>query len=86
MDCYTGDGSSYVGHVNKTVKGIDCQAWAMQVPHGHGHKDDQLPENSLEKAKNYCRNPKPTTSPGPWCYTMDEKIRSRLCNVETCGE
>ena len=90
MDCYTGDGRNYIGHVNKTADGTDCQAWAMQLPHGHKFNDDQLPDKSLEKAKNYCRNPKPLMGPytakAPWCFTVNNASKTGICNIEKCGK
>lgn len=41
------------------------------------------PERSVEKARNYCRNPSRNIA-GSWCYTVDPKIPQDVCDVYDC--
>lgn len=47
-------------------------------------KPSQIPDESFAAAKNYCRNP--DESKGPWCYTMDPKVRWQYCVVKMCAK
>jgi hypothetical protein len=38
--------------------------------------------DSIEEAKNYCRNPDGDVN-GPWCYTSEEN--KETCLIEFCG-
>ena len=39
-------------------------------------------DTKLEDARNYCRNP--DRENGPWCYTVDRKVRWQMCDVKRC--
>jgi hypothetical protein len=48
------------------------------------YKNDTLyPERSVEKAKNYCRDPSLNIA-GSWCYTRDPKVPQDVCDVRDC--
>ena len=75
LECKTTDrGTEYIGFVNITQSGIECQRWDLYTPH-YSYFTDQ-PEN-------YCRNPD-STSGGPWCYTTNSSIRWELCGIPKC--
>ena len=79
-DCYNGSSSSYMGHVNQTKSGLQCQRWDSNYPHksyfNHvlNFVDGVVPEN-------YCRSP---DNLEPWCYTTDPSKRWEYCNVTKC--
>ena len=75
--------------MSHTVSGKTCQTWAAQTPHKHtiGVFNEEFPEESVLKAKFYCRNP--SNNPvSPWCYTADPNSRWEYCDVPgfTVGE
>ena len=80
-------GRGYIGRVNTTISGLECQHWSSNTPHVPGHfvKDDAFPDWSVEAAENYCRNPDPDWQSGVWCYTMDPNVRFEECDVPECG-
>ena len=77
-ECQDGNplGINYVGGVNVTVSGRDCQVWAASEPHEHWYTD--VGEH------NHCRNPN-ELSLGVWCYTTDPDKRWELCPVPICA-
>ena len=85
--CFTGKGETYTGKISVTKSGFTCQSWNKQKPNKHKNNKDQLfPENSVEKAKNYCRNPDGSEEK-PWCYTTESKKngpRYELCDIVKC--
>jgi len=85
----TPGGRTYIGHVNKTVSGRQCQQWSSNFPHEEAsfHTNDQFPDGTREAALNYCRNPYGEKwSETVWCYTMDPNMLWELCDVPECGE
>jgi len=87
--CYEGDGKFYAGKVYTSKSGKTCQRWTSQTPHEHffwnpTQKDpNNYPDNSVEEAANYCRNP--DGADAPYCYTMDEGTRWELCDIPKCA-
>ena len=83
-------GRFYIGQVNTTVTGKQCQKWSSNTPHvpSPPYTDDKFPDGSREAANNYCRNPDfdPLWSQGVWCYTMDPDLRREACDVPECGK
>lgn len=52
----------------------------------HQQQHQQQPqEQQYELVENYCRNPDPWDSTGPWCYTTDPDVRWEYCHVPFCG-
>ena len=45
-----------------------------------------FPDNTVEDASNYCRNPIIGFKAGPWCYTVDRNVRWESCDVPVCGK
>jgi len=79
-------GHDYIGHLAETVSGRTCQAWSAQSPHYNRFTEDHLfPDGSVEKARNYCRNPQ-NGHIGLWCYTTDPDTLWEECDVPTCGK
>ena len=77
-------GQEYIGTISTTVNGRPCQRWNKQFPHSHSHTDpDQFPDDTLEGANNYCRNPD-GNSGGLWCYTLDPNVEWEYCDINVC--
>ena len=49
------------------------------------HNDSLYPENSVNDAKNYCRDPSRNIA-GTWCYTTDPQVPQDLCDVQDCDK
>ncbi len=76
-------GQSYAGNINHTRQGYTCQRWDSQYPHQHNkNKVVKFPDDTLEEAANYCRNPK--SRKAPWCHTTDPSKRRDFCDVPLC--
>ncbi|XP_029035404.1 neurospecific receptor kinase isoform X2 [Osmia lignaria lignaria] len=80
-DCIKGNGRFYMGKVNKTKFGLDCQSWNAQVPHSHDRPPDVFPQ--IRYGENYCRNAG-GDEPTPWCFTMDPVKRWEHCDIPIC--
>jgi len=78
-DCYYGIGVGYRGNVSVTRSGRTCQPWTSQCPHRHW----RMPEGA-SNGHNMCRNPEGSAPDGPWCYTIDPKVRWEYCNISQC--
>ncbi|XP_067650835.1 uncharacterized protein [Haliotis asinina] len=75
--------TDYKGHLNVTVTGIPCQRWDSQTPHAHTHTDiSKFPDDNLEDAANYCRNPE--GKHGLWCYTINPDVEWQYCPLRSC--
>ena len=76
-DCtYTEHGSEYMGHTAVTASGLTCQRWLTFWPHKHTYdqKVHLFPDDNVEDASNYCRNPGGHGTQ-PWCYTLNPEKR-----------
>jgi len=82
----TKSGTDYRGAISRTTSGRTCQRWDSQQPHAHSYKDQDFSVSALAVAVNFCRNPDPWDSSGPWCYTVDPYVRWEYCDVPFCGE
>lgn len=82
-ECIIGKGNNYQGTKSVTESGQTCQYWNSTIPHDHRF----LPSNDRNKdlQENYCRNPADDEG-GPWCFTMDPKIRLESCAIPQCSE
>lgn len=84
----TRDGKTYRGTQNKTINGLDCQAWSSQTPHAHSYDDlDYFPDkvSSIGEVGNFCRNLKLTTyDVMPWCLTTNSSISKAYCEIPLC--
>jgi len=81
-------GRGYIGQVNTTVNGLQCQQWSSNTPQvpNPSYTDNRFPDGSRAAAENYCRNPDATWLKGVWCYTMDPDVRWEPCDVPECGK
>lgn len=83
-------GITYMGSRNVTTNGRVCQPWTSDRPHkiSADITDSEFPDNSIEEAKNFCRNPLSDDRCGIWCYTMDPVIEYELCEpiAESYGD
>ncbi len=85
-ECREGLGIDYRGTQSKTSSGQVCQRWDMSSPQQHQRIfPDMFGERSVSDAHNYCRNPGyDYKSYGPWCYTMNPRVRHESCNIPFC--
>merc|ERR1719361_2621845 len=66
QDCMYGTaGISYAGMTAMTDSGKPCSAWTLFT-----YAAEDFPDNSIEDAVNYCRNPN-WDEKGPWCRSSD---------------
>ncbi|XP_054633082.1 hepatocyte growth factor [Dunckerocampus dactyliophorus] len=84
-ECIVGTGQSYRGRSSVTVTGIQCQAWASNIPHEHKFMSKRFRKKDLRE--NYCRNPDNSTV-GPWCFTTDPRahLRHQECAIPQCSQ
>ena len=76
--CYKyGDHMSYTGNVAVTIYGVQCASWTL-----HGYSNADFPDNSVQAASNYCRNPG-NEETGPWCYDINDNMGH--CSVFFCS-
>ncbi|XP_069687396.1 uncharacterized protein [Periplaneta americana] len=81
-----GTGNDYIGELNVTRSNRVCQSWLMNTPHKVDKKymnETLYPERSVEKARNYCRDPSRNIA-GSWCYTTDPVLPTDVCDVRDC--
>ncbi|XP_060607657.1 plasminogen-like [Ruditapes philippinarum] len=84
-ECFQlGEFKFYTGNKSTTQSGLECQRWDKQTPHEHKYTADKFPEQSLCKAKNYCRDP--GGDGFTWCYTTDPDTRWEACGIPWCDE
>ena len=77
-------GSDYIGNMSTAMSGIQCISWISVF--GVWYHDEDFPEGSISKAKNYCRNPDKRAG-GPWCHTRyynETDYETELCSVPVC--
>lgn len=82
-------GLSFAGFISKTRDGHKCRWWLTEKRNGLDvdnrsltFNDEDFPEKSINKAKNYCRNPIKSDE-GPWCYTTGANERES-CDIPLC--
>lgn len=82
-------GHEYLGQINVTSSGIECQVWSRE-----SKKKYLFPDKEESSIGNYCRNPKSTTSGEmkrePWCYTArftnSTEEEWEYCSIPKCGK
>ncbi|XP_067110843.1 hepatocyte growth factor a [Osmerus mordax] len=84
MNCILGSGAKYRGGLAETKSNISCQAWATKYPH-EPRLEFQKAKRGKDLRDNFCRNPDNHSS-GPWCYTVDPKIRFESCGLPQCSD
>ncbi|XP_064638537.1 uncharacterized protein LOC135494463 [Lineus longissimus] len=83
LQCKTSKGGfEYAGYQNNTKTGKLCQAWVMKTPNDHTYKMENFPDESLQAAEYYCRNPNRDPH-GPWCY-LNKGKGSEYCDIPYC--
>lgn len=80
-NCIQNNGRFYMGKMNRTNEGLECQPWSSQEPHSHDRPPNVFPQ--IVDGENYCRNVG-GNEPMPWCFTTDPKIRWQYCNIPKC--
>ena len=75
----------YVGKIQQTRSGLECQAWKDQTPHKHKYKDGcGMFPGGLKGAENYCRDPDKGVF-RPWCFTTHSDVRWEICDIPLCN-
>ncbi|XP_052805091.1 uncharacterized protein LOC128234708 isoform X2 [Mya arenaria] len=81
-NCIT-DSTKWLGLVNHTETGLECQRWVLDIPHNHGYHDDTFAGGQNQhEAENYCRDPRGEGQ--PWCYTTNPNVRWQFCSIPHC--
>ncbi|KAK0161569.1 hypothetical protein PV327_010028 [Microctonus hyperodae] len=80
-DCVQDNGRYYLGTMNRTKNGLDCQSWNSQQPHSHNKPPNVFPQ--IRYGENYCRNAGGDEIM-PWCFTMDPLVRWQHCDIPIC--
>ncbi|KAF7996669.1 hypothetical protein HCN44_002315 [Aphidius gifuensis] len=80
-DCIKNNGRFYMGNMNKTKNGLNCQSWSSQIPHYHNKPPNVFPQ--IKNGKNYCRNAGGDEKL-PWCFTTDPLVRWEHCDIPQC--
>lgn len=73
-------GANFLGNLSVTHTGSRCRRWETIT----GFTDDDFPDLSVQKARNFCRNPN-TDPNGPWCYVHSVKQKKDTCNIPLCS-
>lgn len=76
----TNAGVNYLGNLSETQTGSRCWRWDTFK----GLTDDNFPDLSVKKARNFCRNPNYDPN-GPWCYISSDKQKKESCNIPLCS-
>ncbi|XP_043284143.1 tyrosine-protein kinase transmembrane receptor Ror2 isoform X2 [Venturia canescens] len=82
FDCIRENGRFYMGKMNQTKNGYDCQSWNAQFPHSHDKPPNVF--RQIREGENYCRNAG-GDEPMPWCFTMDPRVRWQHCDIPICN-
>lgn len=77
---YNGQKRNYMGTVNVTEDGNECQEWEKKYPHEHNYQPTDFPDGRYPD--NYCRTT--TDSSMPWCYIRSGRRRWSYCNTVNC--
>jgi len=68
-----------------TTSGTYCQSWTLNTNQSFV-TDASFPDDSVEAAENYCRNPDPDYLEDVWCYTVDPLVEWESCDVPQCSQ
>ncbi|XP_029927433.1 prothrombin [Myripristis murdjan] len=82
--CVAANGVNYLGNINITRSGKECQFWKSNFPHPIIREYNASEPNSILQ-ENFCRNPDGGPD-GPWCFTRDPTVQKEPCSVPKCGE
>lgn len=72
-------GVNFLGDLSETRTGSQCRRWETIMD----FTDDDFPDLSAKKARNFCRNPSADPN-GPWCYIHSAKEKKESCNIPLC--
>ncbi|CAJ1087472.1 coagulin factor II [Xyrichtys novacula] len=79
--CVSGTGVNYLGDINITISGRQCQNWRHSFPHPIIREFNASEISDLQE--NFCRNPDKRAE-GPWCFTTDPSVQKESCRVPIC--
>ncbi|KAK3604105.1 hypothetical protein CHS0354_010502 [Potamilus streckersoni] len=82
-DCFFRS-SVYLGHISTTINNVTCDRWDVHlVP--NDPLASKLPDQRLDDALNYCRDP--DGKGHPWCYVKGNPVKTwDFCDVPYCQE
>ncbi|XP_053392820.1 apolipoprotein(a)-like isoform X2 [Mercenaria mercenaria] len=84
-ECYgAGQSRNYTGRRNCTASGYTCQAWNTQSPHEHNFTSSDFPDNDINEAGSYCRDPDGSQGQ-PWCFTTETDPAMEYCDIPQCS-
>ena len=89
MECWIDEGQYYyTGTISETESGQVCDNWSLYEDGGRFIQVQYFPEESLEEAMNYCRNPTrdyvTVRRNRIWCYTRSHGIGWEYCANPSC--
>nr|XP_039262320.1 inactive tyrosine-protein kinase transmembrane receptor ROR1-like [Styela clava] len=73
--CYNGTGYEYKGVQRKTISGITCKSWPLDLVQKH---------TELSGGHNFCRNPGHLEQQ-PWCFIDEARKTRELCDISKCA-
>ena len=76
---FDGGSTSYDGFVSKSVTNNTCDNWSQHTTGGPPMNDSSFPDESISKAKNYCRDPFGIGN--LYCY---DQGKIQACAVPSC--
>nr|XP_033783551.1 coagulation factor XII [Geotrypetes seraphini] len=83
--CYQKNDASYRGPADKTISGMDCLPWTLNIVQLELSVHFKNHQQSLGLGRHtFCRNPDNDTQ--PWCYVLKEhQLSWEYCSIPQCN-